>query len=201
MQKRIVLALLTVAMLAVLPGCGKSGDAKDAGNGLWQPKEEANVVVPAQEQKQEEAAAKDTAEAGDKADAKEEAKEETKEEAAAPAASSDAFIGNWYEEIAGRGYMTITAAGDSAHIQVNWSGSASEMSCWQISAQVDAATGDLVYDNGTYQTITFDEDGNDTVTEERPVQGRLTLAEDGQKLSWVDNAFEEDPDPSVFIKE
>jgi hypothetical protein len=111
------------------------------------------------------------------------------------------YIGNFYEEIAGRGYMTITENGSGYHIQCNWSSSAAEMAAWDIDAIYNSDTGDLTYSDGTYKNILFDEEGNDTVTEERTVSGVLSMNDEGTKLLWTDNAFDENPEPSTFVKE
>ena len=117
-----------------------------------------------------------------------------------PVVDGDKYLGNFYEEIAGRGYMTISKEGDIYKIQCNWGSSAFESACWMIDATYEDSTGDLVYDNGNFQVLTFsEEDLGGTVTEERSVSGRLHMADTNDKLEWTDNAYE--GDPSVFIKE
>ena len=65
------------------------------------------------------------------------------------------------------------------------------MAAWDIDAVYDESTGTLSYDSGTYRLLTFAEDGSDTVTEERTVQGTLEIDDRGMLL-WADNAYEND---------
>lgn len=109
------------------------------------------------------------------------------------------YEGNWYDEIAGRGAMDIAPSGDGKYyIQVNWGSSAAETSVWTFTAIYDSASGDLVYDDGLYQDLLFDENGDETVTEEKSVHGVLHLTDDG-KIEWTDSAFDSS-EPSVFVK-
>ena len=111
----------------------------------------------------------------------------------------DKYEGSWYEEIAGRGAMEIDPMGDGKYyIEVNWGSSASEMASWRFTALYDSASGDLTYEDGSYQVITFDENGNETVTEEKSVHGVIHLNDEG-KIEWTDSAYDSD-EPSVFVK-
>ena len=110
------------------------------------------------------------------------------------------YEGNWYEEIAGRGYMEIAPSGDGKYyIQVSWGSSAFETAVWNFTAIYDNASGDLSYDAGSYQMLAFDEDGNETAEDEKDVHGVLHLTDEG-KIEWTDSAYDSD-EPSVFVKE
>ena len=103
---------------------------------------------------------------------------------------SEKYVGSWHEEIAGRGSIEISSIGDGKYsVEANWANSASEMAAWSITA---------TYDDGSYQTLEFDSEGNDTVLEEKSVQGVLHLNDEG-KIEWTDNAYESD-EPSIFVK-
>ena len=111
----------------------------------------------------------------------------------------DKYEGSWFEEIAGRGSMEISPSGDGKYyVEVSWSSSAAEMSVWNFTAILDGASGDLVYDDGSYQSLLFDENGGETVTEEKSVSGVIHLVEEN-KLEWTDNAFGV-TEPSVFVR-
>ena len=129
----------------------------------------------------------------------EETAQETEPAAAESGSGVSAFLGNWYEPIAGRGYMTVTETEGGCHLQVNRGSSAFEMAAWDIDAVYDESTGTLSYDSGTYRLLTFAEDGSDTVTEERTVQGTLEIDDRGMLL-WADNAYEND-EPYEFAHE
>ena len=183
MKKKIVTLLTSAAVLAMLAGCG-SGEADASPSGVEvesiETTEEAPVKEEASEEKNEEA--------------------ETEGEVDVVLDEGiDKYEGSWYEEIAGRGSMEIGPMGDGKYyIEVNWGSSAAEMAAWRFTALYDDASGDLTYDDGSYQMITFDESGNETVTEEKSVHGVLHLNDEG-KIEWTDSAYDSD-EPSVFIK-
>ena len=108
------------------------------------------------------------------------------------------FVGDWHEEKAGRGNMTITDEGDNKYkVLVSWGSSAFEMSSWEFTAVFEEETGDLVYENGDYMVITFSEEGEESRGDEKKVSGRIHIA-DG-KMEWTDSA-NDDSEPSVFVK-
>ena len=112
------------------------------------------------------------------------------------------YTGTWVDSIAGRGYLTIEKTGNNEfNVQVNWSDSSSEMNVWNITAQIDERNGNLVYNNGKYQKIIFDENGNDTVEEETEVSGLFGYAEGG--VHWTDSRQNGDAgaDPTTFVRE
>ncbi len=193
MKKNIVTLLLSAAVIATLVGCGSS-DAGTAPAGV-----EKESITAAKEEPAKEAAAEEKSEAENVG--------ETTSENTAPEGEVDVVLdegiekyeGSWHEEIAGRGSMEIGPMGDGKYyIEVNWGASASEMAAWRVTALYDYESGDLTYDDGSYQMITFDESGNETVTEEKSVHGVLHLNDEG-KIEWTDSAYDSD-EPSIFIK-
>lgn len=170
MKAKFVVLLATATMLTMLAGCGSSNTgAAPSGS------ETENIETTAE------------------APVAETATEEKADE------GSEKYVGSWHEEIAGRGSIEISPIGDGKYsVEANWANSASEMAAWSITATYDAASGDLTYDDGSYQTLEFDSEGNDTVLEEKSVQGVLHLNDEG-KIEWTDNAYESD-EPSIFVK-
>ena len=109
------------------------------------------------------------------------------------------YSGKWSEEIAGRGYMEIEPSGNGQYyVTVTWSSSAAEKALWTFTAIYDRETGSLVYDDGRFQNIRFNEDDSEEVLEEKSVKGVLDF-KDG-KIFWTDSADGSDK-PSVFISE
>ena len=129
----------------------------------------------------------------------EEASEASQDEPARETGSDEnLFTGDWHEEKAGRGNMTITDEGDNKYkVVVSWGSSAFEMSSWEFTASYEEETGDLVYEDGDFVVITFSEEGEESRSDEKKVSGRIHIA-DG-KMEWTDSAYE-DSEPSVFVK-
>ncbi len=193
MKKKMVTLLASAAVLAMLAGCGSS-ESNEAPSGVEIEKIETTEETPVKEETSEEKI-------------EEEKPEEGKPEESEPEGEVDVvldegiekFEGSWNEEIAGRGSMEIGPMGDGKYyIEVNWGSSAAEMAAWRFTALYDSESGDLTYDDGSYQMITFDEDGNENVTEEKSVHGVLHLNDEG-KIEWTDSAYDSD-EPSVFVK-
>ncbi|WP_024864622.1 hypothetical protein [Butyrivibrio sp. FCS014] len=188
MKKRIVTLLASAAVLTMLAGCGSS-ETSEATSGFEVESIETATEAPANEAPAEETASEETA-----AEAKPEGEVDVVLDE-----GIDKYEGSWYEETAGRGAMEIGPMGDGKYnIEVNWGSSAAEMAAWRFTALYDTASGDLTYDDGSYQVITFDENGNDTVTEEKSVHGVLHLNDEG-KIEWTDSAYASD-EPSIFVK-
>ena len=188
MKKRIVTLLASAALLSLLAGCGSS-ETSEAPSGFEVESIDTTAKAPANETPKGETTSEETVN---------EAKPEGEVDVVLDE-GSEKYEGSWHEEIAGRGAMEIGPMGDGKYyIEVNWGSSAAEMAAWRFTALYDAASGDLTYDDGSYQVITFDENGNDTVTEEKNVHGVLHLNNEG-KIEWTDSAFDSD-EPSVFVK-
>ena len=111
----------------------------------------------------------------------------------------DPFLGEWAEEFAGRGFMTVTksVAPAKADIEVRWPGSAFEVSTWSITANL-SFDGKLVYDKCKHIVTEYDEDGNGTVVSEVTDEGGFISIDNEGKLIWkIDNWDEE----NTFIKQ
>ncbi len=190
MKKTVIVTMLASATaFLMLTGCGNSAAASSA----------PQVTDSAQTAQTEASApATDTEQAADAAPAS------TETPAGGADASSDdstdKYAGDWYEEIAGRGTMEITSSGDGKYdVEVTWGDSAAETDEWHITATLDSSSGDLTYDDGSWQQVLYDDNGNGTVEDQKTVKGVLHLTDDG-KLEWTDNAYDTS-DPSVFVRQ
>ena len=111
----------------------------------------------------------------------------------------DAFLGEWVEEIAGRGAMTIKKSAGlmKADIEVRWPGSAFAVSNWSITANL-SYDGKLVYEKCKHTETEYDEDGNGSVVSEVTDEGGVISLDNEGKLIWkIDNWDEE----STFVKQ
>ena len=113
--------------------------------------------------------------------------------------SLDAYLGGWAEEIAGRGTVMIekSLAPGKLDVSVRWPDSVSVCHYWTLvaSAQDDGA---LFYENGEWEVIEYDEDGNSWTTDNGwDETGRFEIA-DG-KLVWHNDARPETGE-SVFVR-
>ncbi len=107
------------------------------------------------------------------------------------------FTGDWAEEIAGRGVVTIEAAADEYYfVYVGWSSSAFEKTFWFMTAKYDE--GELVYEDAVMWTRTYtSEEEYEDVTEYEDGSGRFYV-EDG-KLVWIDDKGNVDAE-TRFVK-
>ena len=110
----------------------------------------------------------------------------------------DPFLGEWTEEIAGRGTMTITKSVGlaKADIEARWPGSAFEVSNWSITANL-TNNGKLVYNNCKHIVTEYDENGNGTVISEVTDEGGIISLNNEGKIIWKIDNWEEE---STFIR-
>jgi len=123
-------------------------------------------------------------------------KQETpKEETSAPI--PEEILGNYYDEIAGRGMLTLDKNGD---ITIMWSSSAFETVRWEIHAEYDPENKVLNYKDGVKKILTF---GEDNSTEEKEVytdgSGAFTVEENG--LIWVNDKNDNGDKDIVFVRD
>ncbi len=187
MRKKEIVTMLASAMVCLMfAGCGSNTGTDSASQKAESP-QTAEVTQTAEAAQTEETAQA----AGEQAEG---------EVDVALDAGIDQYEGNWHEEIAGRGSMNISPSGDGKYyVEVYWSSSLAESDVWKFTAIYDGASGDLSYDDGSYQSILFDENGSETVQDEKAVHGVLHLVDDN-KLEWTDSAYDSS-EPSVFVKE
>ena len=77
----------------------------------------------------------------------------------------------------------------SYHILISWGGGAFETAIWEIYGSYDPVSGMLSYEDGAFSVHTWDENGNETVSEEEKTAG--ALLREGDKLRWQDSRNEE----------
>ncbi|MBQ9330019.1 MAG: hypothetical protein IJ221_03435 [Oscillibacter sp.] len=114
-------------------------------------------------------------------------------------ASLNGFVGTWYEKIAGRGEIVISRslAPGRANIVVRWPESASVVDTWEMTAKLE--DGKLVYENGEWEVVEFDDAGNDWVKDSSYDESGYFDLDDTGDLNWHDDNAERGGD-SVFIK-
>ena len=106
------------------------------------------------------------------------------------------LAGSWQDEISKRATMDVTANEDGSYdIVINWAGSATEKAVWQIHGTYDEVSGMLSYEDGRYSIHTWDENDNETVSDEEVTKG--AFMKEGEKLRWQDSKNSED---GVFVK-
>lgn len=168
-SKWLVLAVLILSMLT-FTACGKKKEES------FEEVDREAVVEEAQKEVEE-------------ADAK-------KDEFLADFTGEMDLTGSWQDEVSQRATMDVEKAETGTyHILIHWASGAKEASTWEISGTYDETSGMLSYENGNYTVHTWDENDNETISEEEVTKG--TLMKEGDKLRWSDSKNEED---GLFVK-
>ena len=114
--------------------------------------------------------------------------------------------GMWQDEMSQRANLDVVMYGDGHYeMTVMWGNGASETCVWQIRGFFTADDNDnaaLTYDDGYYFVSTYDDSGNETVTQEATTQGSFTLQTDG-KLRWLNSQVAENgySEGCLFVQE
>ena len=168
-SKRLVLAVLILSMLT-FTACGKKKEES------FEEVDPEAVVEEAQKEVEE-------------TDAK-------KDEFLADFTGEMDLTGSWQDEVSQRATMDVEKSETGTyHILIHWASGAKEASTWEISGTYDETSGMLSYENGNYTVHTWDENDNETISEEEVTKG--TLMKEGDKLRWSDSKNEED---GLFVK-
>ena len=168
-SKWLVLAVLILSMLT-FTACGKKKEES------FEEVDPEAVVEEAQKEVEE-------------ADAK-------KDEFLADFTGEMDLTGSWQDEVSQRATMDVEKAETGTyHILIHWASGAKEASTWEISGTYDETSGMLSYENGNYTVHTWDENDNETISDEEVTKG--TLMKEGDKLRWSDSKIEED---GLFVK-
>lgn len=168
-SKWLVLAVLILSMLT-FTACGKKKEES------FEEVDPEAVVEEAQKEVEE-------------ADAK-------KDEFLADFTGEMDLTGNWQDEVSQRATMDVEKSETGTyHILIHWASGAKEASTWEISGTYDETSGMLSYENGNYTVHTWDENDNETISDEEVTKG--TLMKEGDKLRWSDSKNEED---GLFVK-
>lgn len=168
-SKWLVLAVLILSMLT-FTACGKKKEES------FEEVDPEAVVEEAQKEVEE-------------ADAK-------KDEFLADFTGEMDLTGSWQDEVSQRATMDVEKSETGTyHILIHWASGAKEASTWEISGTYDETSGMLSYENGNYTVHTWDENDNETISDEEVTKG--TLMKEGDKLRWSDSKNEED---GLFVK-
>lgn len=168
-SKWLVLAVLILSMLT-FTACGKKKEES------FEEVDREAVVEEAQKEVEE-------------ADAK-------KDEFLADFTGEMDLTGSWQDEVSQRATMDVEKSETGTyHILIHWASGAKEASTWEISGTYDETSGMLSYENGNYTVHTWDENDNETISDEEVTKG--TLMKEGDKLRWSDSKNEED---GLFVK-
>ena len=112
-------------------------------------------------------------------------------------ADADIYVGDWYEKIGQRGFITAHIGSDSLEFQASWPDSADVIYLWEFSGVPNEA-GILYYDNAVKTKVSWDENDNETteIVEEN-FSGYLYITED--HLIWYEHT--EDEYENEFLRE
>ena len=111
-----------------------------------------------------------------------------------------ALEGDYHEQIAGRGMLSLQCTSDGgADISVHWSSSASESSEWSIHVTYDEEKNALVYTDAVKTDFVYESEDKSTETEDySDGTGYFEIGDD--TLTWHDDKQGEGAEPSVFVK-
>lgn len=190
LTKMIFLMTMAVMMAFSVTACGNKQNT-DSGQQVPNPEE-----VAAQAEQEAQDLAEQAQETVEQAESEVQAVEQKTEELLADFTGKMDLAGSWQDEISKRATMDVTANEDGSYdIVINWAGSATEKAVWQIHGTYDEVSGMLSYEDGQYSIHTWDENDNETVSDEEVTKG--ALMKEGEKLRWQDSKNSED---GVFVK-
>ena len=190
---KIVFIMTMAAMMAFsMTACGNKQNT-DSGQQVPNPEE-----VAGQNENEVQALTEEAQETVEQAESEVQAVEDSiQNEVLADFTGKMDLAGSWQDEVSKRATMDVTANEDGSYdIVINWAGSATEKAVWQIHGTYDEVSGMLSYEDGQYSIHTWDENNNETVSEEAVTKG--VLMKEGEKLRWQDSKNSED---GVFVKE
>ena len=110
--------------------------------------------------------------------------------------------GSWLDEVSQRANLDVVMYTDGSYdMTVYWGNSATETAVWEIAGYFQEGAV-LPYEDGYYTVRSYDENGNETITQEATTQGSFTWQEDG-KLRWHDSQVEENgySEDCLFVQE
>ena len=193
---KIALIMTMAAMMAFsVTACGNKQNT-DSGQQVQNPEEVAEQTEDQEDQAQ--ALAEEAQETVVQAESEVQAVEDSiRNEVLADFTGEMDLAGSWQDEISKRATMDVTANEDGSYdIVINWGGSATEKAVWQIHGTYDEVSGMLSYEDGRYSIHTWDENDNETVSDEEVTKG--AFMKEGEKLRWQDSKNSGD---GVFVKE
>ena len=189
---KIALIMTMAAMMAFsVTACGNKQNT-DSGQQVPNPE-----AVAGQNANETQALAEEAQETVEQAESEVQAVEDSiQNEVLADFTGKMDLAGSWQDEASKRATMDVTANEDGSYdIVINWGGSATEKAVWQIHGTYDEVSGMLSYEDGRYSIHTWDENDNETVSDEEVTKG--AFMKEGEKLRWQDSRNSED---GVFVK-
>ena len=121
-----------------------------------------------------------------------------------PVAAPD-FAGDYHEEIAGRGMITIEPAGEenTYNVSIHWGSSAFESADWTMTATYYDSTGLLEYSDATYTIRTYEDEENYTDDVKYTDGGGCFWFEADGKLGWksAESGVDGIDGSSFFVKD
>jgi len=108
------------------------------------------------------------------------------------------FVGDWHEQIAGRGMMTVTAENEKLHFSARWAGSYKDAYVWEFDGEV-GADGKIEYKDGLRQLMEYDETGAATEKERKEDNSGVIWLDGEGNIVWQDNDSE-GSEPAVFVR-
>ena len=192
---KIALIMTMAVMMAFsVTACGNRQNT-DSGQQVPNPEEVSEQTEDLEDQAQ--ALAEEAQETVEQAESEVQAVEDSiQNEVLADFTGKMDLAGSWQDEVSKRATMDVTANEDGSYdIVVNWGGSATEKAVWQIHGTYDEVSGMLSYEDGRYSIHTWDENDNETVSDEEVTKG--AFMKEGEKLRWQDSKNSED---GVFVK-
>ena len=193
---KIALIMTMAVMMAFsVTACGNRQNT-DSGQQVPNPEEVAEQTEDQEDQAQ--ALAEEAQETVEQAESEVQAVEDSiQNEILSDFTGKMDLAGSWQDEVSKRATMDVTANEDGSYdIVVNWGGSATEKAVWQIHGTYDEVSGMLSYEDGRYSIHTWDENDNETVSDEAVTKG--AFMKEGEKLRWQDSKNSED---GLFVKE
>ncbi len=113
------------------------------------------------------------------------------------------LTGEYSDSISQRAYMEVSAEGSKGvTIKVWWGSSAFEKEFWQMEAKLSKKDGNLIYENGIHERITFSETEGEEETVETiadKLSGYFEIDEKNNSLIWSGSPEESCKD-CIFIK-
>ncbi len=106
--------------------------------------------------------------------------------------SLDKFLGDWHEQIAGRGMISVekSVAPGAAKIYARWPDSAAVIYEWELVAFLDE-DGSLRYENGHMTVTEYDENGDSWINDESYEENGYFYIGSAGELIWHDDTVED----------
>ena len=115
-------------------------------------------------------------------------------------APATGYAGNFHDSIAGRGFMDITASGDTYNVSVTWSSSASERAIWSFSGKIDA-NGVMTYSNALKITMAYNGSGLEkTTVVYNNGSGMLEYSAADNGYYWTSDVADDMLNRSLFVR-